>query len=99
LRRKLVHTTLTAADFAKLAERARAQGQTVPRFLQTVALTQIGVPDPLLYQLALIGRDLEKLARLASASTPDLAAQLETALRQHRTLVQQLLTNLSAFAP
>jgi hypothetical protein len=89
---KTVNVTLTSAELAQIASRAREDNQPVTRFLRRVALGAIGARGPILHQLALVGRDLDRMVRLLTdGGAPDVAGEVRLALERHRTLVEHLL--------
>ncbi len=84
-------------ELARITARAQACGQTPARFIRETALGAIpkarhdAAVDPVLYELAHIGRCLDQLARVAQAGRhARLAEQVQDALDQHWTLFRQL---------
>ena len=87
-----------AEELACITAAARACGQTPARFIRETALGAIPRPrphsaaEPLLRELAQIGRALAQVARLAQAGpTAGLAEQVRTALEGHEALVRQVV--------
>jgi hypothetical protein len=84
-------------ELARITARAQACGHTPARFIRETALGAIpkarhdAATDPVLYELARIGRCLDQLARMAQAGRhARLAEELHAALDRHWTLFQQL---------
>lgn len=87
-----------AQELARITAAARACGLTPARFIRETALGAIPRPrprtaaEPLLRELAQIGRALAQLARLAQTGpTAGLAAQVRTALEGHEALIRQVV--------
>jgi hypothetical protein len=87
-----------AEELACITACARACGQTPARFIRETALGAIPrrrphpAAEPLLRELAQIGRALTQLARLAQTGpTAALAEQVRTALEGHGALVRQVV--------
>jgi hypothetical protein len=87
-----------AEELAGITVAARACGQTPARFIRETALGAIPrrrphtAAEPLLSELARIGRALDQLARLAQTDpTAALAEQVRTALEGHEALVRQVV--------
>jgi hypothetical protein len=87
-----------AEELACITVAARACGQTPARFIRETALGAIPrrrpqtAAEPLLRELARIGRALDHLAHLAqSGPTATLAEQVRTALAGHQALVRQVV--------
>jgi len=87
-----------AEELACITAAARACGQTPARFIRETALGAIPRPrphaaaEPLLRELAQIGRALAQLARLAQTGpTVGVAEQVRTALEGHEALVRQVV--------
>ena len=85
-------------ELARITKRARACGRTSACFIREAALGLIQRPgrdtaaDPLLGELAHIGRSLDQLARLARAGLDTaLAERVSAALDGHRALVRQVV--------
>ena len=89
-RDKVVRLYFTQAEFDRLSERARSKAQSVPRFVRDAALGVVLPADPLLRELALVGRSLEQVTRQAAAS-PAVLAEALAALDRHRSLVERVL--------
>jgi hypothetical protein len=87
-----------AEELAGITAAARACGQTPARFIRETALGAVPrrrphtAAEPLLRELARIGRALDQLARLAQTDlTAGLVEQVRTALAGHETLVRQIV--------
>jgi hypothetical protein len=87
-----------AEELARITARARACGQTPARYIRETALGAIPRPrshaaaEPLLSELARIGRALEQLAHLAQTDlTAGLVEQVRVALHGHEALVRQVV--------
>jgi hypothetical protein len=87
-----------AQELACITAAARACGQTPARYIRETALGAIPRPrphtaaEPLLRELAQIGRALAQLARHAQAGpTAALAERVRTALEGHEALVRQVV--------
>lgn len=87
-----------AEELACITAAAHACGQTPARFIRETALGAIPRPrphaaaEPLLRELAQMGRALAQLARLAQTGpTAALAEQVRTALEGHSALVRQVV--------
>jgi hypothetical protein len=87
-----------AEELACITARARACGQTPAAFIRETALGAIPRPrphtaaEPLLSELARIGRALDQLAHLAQTDlTAGLVEQVRTALGGHEALVRQVV--------
>ncbi len=85
-------------ELREITECARRSGLTPARFIRETALGAAprarshAAAQPLLLELARIGRSLDQLARCAQASQDAaLAAQTSAALEGHRALVQHIL--------
>jgi hypothetical protein len=85
-------------ELARITARARACGRTPARFIRETALGAIPRPrhdaatDPLLCELARIGRCLDQLARLAQAGQHAvLAKRVNATLDEHWALVRHLI--------
>ena len=86
------------AELARITARARACGRTPACFIRETALGAIPRPrhdaaaDPLLCELARVGRRLDQLARLAQAGQDAaLAQRVRAALDEHWTLVRRVI--------
>ena len=84
-------------ELARITARARACGQTPARFIRETALGTIpkarhdAAADPLLAELARVGRSLHQLARVAETGRhTGLVEQVRAALDRHWTLVRQV---------
>jgi hypothetical protein len=89
-----------AEELARITARARACGQTPACFIRETALGAIPRPrshtavEPLLRELARIGRALSQVARLTQAGpTAGLADQVRTALDGHEALVRHVIAH------
>jgi hypothetical protein len=87
-----------AEELACITVAARACGQTPARFIRETALGAIPrrrpqtAAEPLLRELARIGRALDHLAHLAQGGpTAALVEQVRTALEGHEALVRQVV--------
>ncbi len=85
-------------ELARITARARACGRTPARFIRETALGAIPRPrhdaaaDPLLCELARIGRRLDQLAKTAQAGQhAALAQRVRATLDEHWTLVRQVI--------
>ena len=85
-------------ELASLTERARACGRTPARFIREAALGAVPKPrqhagrDPLLRELARIGRTVDQLSRLAAEGQDKaLADSLRAALDAHLAAVRCVL--------
>jgi hypothetical protein len=85
-------------ELARITERAQACGRTPARFIRETALGAIpkarhdAAADPLVCELAQIGRCLDQLARLAQTSgDAALAERVRAALDRHWTLTRQVV--------
>ncbi len=85
-------------ELARITARAQACGETPARFIRETALGAIPKPrhdaaaDPLLCELARIGRRLDQLARLAQTGHhAALAERVRAALDGHWALVRQVV--------
>jgi hypothetical protein len=86
------------AELARITARAQACGQTPARFIRETALGASPKPrpeasaDPLLCEMARVGRCLDQLARLAQTGQDGtLAAHVATALDGHWAFVRQVV--------
>ena len=84
-------------ELARITARARACGQTPAGFIRETALGSIpkarhdAAADPLLAELARVGRSLHQLARVAETGRhTGLVEQVRAALDRHWTLVRQV---------
>ncbi len=83
-------------ELARITGRARACGQTPARFIREAALggTPKRAADPLLTELALIGRRLDQIARLPETERDGaLAEEVRAALDRHWALVRRVLAD------
>jgi hypothetical protein len=87
-----------AEELARITARAHACGQTPACFIRETALGAIPRPrphseaEPVLSELARIGRALDQLAHLAQTDlTAGLVEQVRTALGGHEALVRQVV--------
>ncbi|HVH67000.1 MAG TPA: hypothetical protein VM716_03960 [Gemmatimonadales bacterium] len=87
-------------ELRQISECARRSGLTPARFIRETALGATpkarahAAAQPLLRELARIGRSLDQLARVAQTSQdPALAAQTSAALEQHQALVRHVVQN------
>jgi mobilization protein NikA len=85
-------------ELARITARARDCGRTPACFIRETALGAIPRPrpnaaaDPLLSELARVGRRLDQLARLAQAGQDAaLAQRVRAALDEHWTLVRRVV--------
>jgi hypothetical protein len=83
-------------ELARITGRARAAGQTPARFIREAALggTPKRAADPLLTELALIGRRLDQIARLPEIGRDGaLAEEVRAALDRHWALARRVLAD------
>lgn len=89
---------LHTEELRQITESARRSGLTPARFIRERALGATPRPrvhaadQPLLRELASIGRSLDQLARVAQASqNPALTAETSAALERHQALVRHIV--------
>jgi hypothetical protein len=83
-------------ELARITGRARACGQTPACFIREAALggTPKRAADPLLSELALIGRRLDQIAGLPETERDAaLGKEIRTALDRHWALVRRVLAD------
>src|SRR5258708_21852896 len=85
-------------ELEQIVERARRAGLTPARFIRETALgaapraRSYAVDQPLLNELARIGRSLDQIAhRALAAQDPALAAETSAALEHHQALIRHIV--------
>ena len=87
-----VRPGFTSEEFDRISQHARETGQKVSRFIRNAALGGAGASNPLLHEIALVGRALDRIARLlATTTTPELLTEVCAALERHKALVEHFV--------